>query len=377
MPPLTSISAQLAAVAESTWGVPVTPSVFVPMVSETMAIASDNRVESNAIIAGARVLRSGQWDGGLRMVGGDLGLELPSESAAIRLWLEHMMGTVSGSGPWTFTPGSLAGKGLTVQVGVPGIGGTVWPKTYPGCKVNTWEIGWTAGEIVTFGLGLMAKTENLYRTVADGVTNSTTTVTSATAAFTKGDIGQIISGSGIPAGTTIVSITSATSIVISAAATATATGVTIVVGIALASASYASGVETPFHAVGASCTIAGSTAQVKQGTLSGANGLTARPFAGSYYTDEPLETELREYTGELDLEFNDLTQYKRFTDGAEAAMVVTFRSGVKSLALTYNCRFDGDTPQVGGREVVGQGVKIKAVGASTDAGALTMVYTAA
>lgn len=376
MPPLTSISAQMGAVAESTWGVPVTPSVFIPFVSETMAIAPDNRVESNAIIAGAQIIRSGQWAGGLREVGGDLGLELISESAAIRLLLEHMMGTVSGSGPWTFTPGTLAGKGLTLQVGVPGIDGTVYPKTYPGSKINTWEIAWTAGEIVTLGLGVISKTENLYRTVADAVTNSTTTVTSATAAFTIGDIGSIISGSGIPAGATIVSITSATSVVISAAATATATGVTIVVGIALASASYTSGVETPFHAVGASCTIGGTTVQVKQGTIAGANGLVRRMFAGDYYTAEPLGPELRMYTGELDLEFNDPTQYNRFRNGTEAAIVTTFRSGAKSLALTYNARFDGDTPQVGGREVVGQGVKFKAVGSSTDASALTMVYTA-
>ena len=65
------------------------------------------------------------------------------------------------------------------------------------------------------------------RFVADGVTNTTTTVTSATAAFTSADVGSFVTGAGIPAGATIASVTNATTIVLSAAATATATGVVL------------------------------------------------------------------------------------------------------------------------------------------------------
>lgn len=74
------------------------------------------------------------------------------------------------------------------------------------------------------------------RTVADGVTATNTTVTSATAAFvapswgdTGGDLGAAISGAGIPAGAYIVSVESPTSVTISAATTATATGVSITI----------------------------------------------------------------------------------------------------------------------------------------------------
>lgn len=68
------------------------------------------------------------------------------------------------------------------------------------------------------------------RTVKDGATtNTSTNVTSATAAFDSGDVGKKITGTGIPANTTISSVTNATTVVISAAATATATGVTITV----------------------------------------------------------------------------------------------------------------------------------------------------
>jgi hypothetical protein len=67
------------------------------------------------------------------------------------------------------------------------------------------------------------------RTPTDGVLNSTTTVTSATASFSTSDVGAAITGTGIPTSTTIVSVTSATSVVLSHAATATSTGVSITI----------------------------------------------------------------------------------------------------------------------------------------------------
>src|SRR6266436_3195550 len=63
------------------------------------------------------------------------------------------------------------------------------------------------------------------RVVTDGVTtNTSTTVTSATAVFAAGDLGRPISGSGITAGAVITAFASATSVTISAPATATASG---------------------------------------------------------------------------------------------------------------------------------------------------------
>lgn len=60
----------------------------------------------------------------------------------------------------------------------------------------------------------------------DGVENTDTSFTSATAAFTASDLGQPIVGSGIPAGTIIATVTNATTLVLSAATTHTGTGVT-------------------------------------------------------------------------------------------------------------------------------------------------------
>ena len=66
------------------------------------------------------------------------------------------------------------------------------------------------------------------RVVTDGVTTDLSNiVTSDTALFTQDDVGSAISGSGIPALTTIVSVQSPTQVTISLSATATATGVTV------------------------------------------------------------------------------------------------------------------------------------------------------
>jgi lysophospholipase L1-like esterase len=67
------------------------------------------------------------------------------------------------------------------------------------------------------------------RTVANGVLNSTTTITSSTAAFTAADVGVFVTGTGIPAGAKIASVTNGTTAVLSVAATATATGVSITI----------------------------------------------------------------------------------------------------------------------------------------------------
>lgn len=57
------------------------------------------------------------------------------------------------------------------------------------------------------------------RTVADAVFNGTTTVTSATAAFTNADVGaSVVSAGNLAVGTTIVSVTNGTTIVVSVAA---------------------------------------------------------------------------------------------------------------------------------------------------------------
>jgi hypothetical protein len=370
----TGLAAQIGYATETTVGTPVTTAAFLPLISESLT-QDRTRLESNGIIAGRRVLTSDQWASGDVTVSGSVQHELYNRG--LGKLFTAMFGTVAttGAGPYThtFTPGDLTGDSLTVQVGRPATNGTVYPFTYAGMKVASWEIACSAGEIATLGMDLVGQREFAYRVVTDGVTTSgSATLTSATAAFSNDDIGKPISGTGIPAAATISAVASATSITLSANATATGTGVSVTLGVALATATYPSSIK-PLRFNNASVTIGGSAVNVKSLTLSGSNMLDdSRRFLGSQYISEPLEMGLREYTGSIEVEFTDLTQYTRFVAASEAALVASFASGTDSVTITSNVRVDGTTPNVGGREILTQTLPIKCVASSTDASAITV-----
>jgi hypothetical protein len=111
-----------------------------------------------------------------------------------------------------------------------------FPRIYgeiQGLKNTTLEL---AGPVFAdeFGFPLMGilgdVTTTASRSVVDGVLNSTTTVTSATAAFVAADVGKSISAVGIPTGAVIATRVSATNITLSVAATASASGVSLTIG---------------------------------------------------------------------------------------------------------------------------------------------------
>lgn len=368
----TGLAGQWGFKAESTWGVPVVVDKFLPYLSETMT-RSDERLESAGIISGRRVPTSDQWVTGRQRVAGGVQTQLFSKDVATLF--SHMMGDASSP----YTPGDLDGFGLTVQFAKPDVSGTAQPFTYTGCKVANWELGCVVGEIATLGVDLAAKREVLVRTVADGTTATNTTVTSATAAFTDDDIGKPISGGTIPAGATITAVASATSVTISGAASGTGSSLALTIGIALASASYTAA-NKPVKFVGGSATIAGSAASVKRATLKGANGLDVdRYFLGDATMSEPLEADLRAYTAELELEFSSLTQYRRYLNGTEHAVVLSFAvpGTTFALGITTNVRFDGTTPQVGSRGIVPQMIPMKCIASGADSTAISIALTEA
>ncbi len=364
------LAATLGFADEVTWGTPVTPSVFLPLVDESLN-AEVERIDSEGIIAGARVLRSDQWTEGGVTASGDVGLEIHENSKG--LLLKHMFGGSSLVGP--FTPSDLSGLGLTTQVGVPDVDtGTVHPKTLAGGKVASWEVGLVVDEIATLGLSLIGKHLINHRTVVDGATTSgSAAITSATAAFNQDDVGKPITGTGIPAGATIAAVTSTTAATLSANATITGAAVTFTIGTALASPSYAQG--SPLSFVNGTVTLAGTVTKVREITLSGDNALSdSRRFVGTRAMDEPLEEGMRSYTGMIETDYFSDVAYNRFVSGAESALVLVIanRTGSKSVTFTANVRYDGQTPQVGGRGIVGQSLPFTCCGPSTDAGALTV-----
>lgn len=368
-------AAQIGWAIETTAGTIAAPTVFNPLVSESLTIERE-RLEAAGIITGRRVLTTGMWNGGNITAGGDIALELYNRN--LGKLFRGMMGAVNttGSGPYThvFTPGDLSDDVLTVQIGLPGTGGTVHPKTLGGCAIGSWEIACSAGEIATLGATAAAMHGHVgSRAVSDGVLNETTTVTSATAAFTSGDERKPISGTGIPAGAYIVSVTSATAVVISAAATATASSVAITIGTALAAASYAAS-QVPLKFNHGTLSLFGaSIANCKAATVSGNNTLAEdRRFLGNKWRALPIEAGLREYTGTLELEFADLTQLDRFAAGTEGALSLAFTSGADSVTIAGNIRYDGETPTVGDRSILTQNLPFKCVASGADSTALTI-----
>lgn len=145
-------------------------------------------------------------------------------------------------------------------------------------------------------------------------------------------------------------------------------------GTALAVASYAANSDILAFTHGA-LTIAGAAANVRSVTVSGDNGLNLeRYFFSSTSRNEPLEgASRREITGTLEMEFVDLTQYNRFVNGTNAALVLTFTRGSNSIKYTANVRFDGETPDVDSMDIVDLSVPFKAVttSAMTDASAFS------
>lgn len=152
-------------------------------------------------------------------------------------------------------------------------------------------------------------------------------------------------------------------------------GMTETNGVAVASASYDSALE-PFVFSEASLTIGGSAVNtVKSLEIVGDNNLSNRFRLGSATSREYLENGMRNYTGTVTTDFESLTAYDRFVNGTEAALVATFDNGTESLVFTMNVRFDGETPELSGMEMLEQSLPFKCVSATNDASAITAVLT--
>jgi hypothetical protein len=115
-------------------------------------------------------------------------------------------------------------------------------------------------------------------------------------------------------------------------------------------------------------TVAGGAARIKKFSLKASHSLDDDDYAlGSALRGRPEENGLREITGTIEAEFDSLTDYNRFRDGTETAIVLDFVgptiSGVQKfgLTLTVNARIDGKTPSVSGPGVLQRSMPFKIV----------------
>ncbi|WP_267909537.1 phage tail tube protein [Micromonospora coerulea] len=128
---------------EITYGTAVAPVRFLEMVKEGIK-GKYERIDSEAFRAGQRVLHKDRFQPNPKGAEGDIDLE--GMDSTLGMLFKHSMGAFSSAAPvggfttHTFTVGDLKGKSLTVQVGRVDNTGTLYPFTYEGGKVASFEL---------------------------------------------------------------------------------------------------------------------------------------------------------------------------------------------------------------------------------------------
>lgn len=152
-----SLLGQVGWKSEVTWGTAVTVDTFHPGWISGNPVREQPPLVSRGIRAGRRVAAC--LSTGPKTVSGPMTFELYNQPMATLL--RHMFGTIAttGVGPYTHTasPGSLNGKSMTVQVGIPSSDGTVRAFTYSGAKIPSWTLSASSGEIATLETEISAK----------------------------------------------------------------------------------------------------------------------------------------------------------------------------------------------------------------------------
>ena len=140
--------------SEATPGTAVVVDTFQPFRSES--IKQNIEYLDTQTVSARKVLRLTKQ--GSKTVEGSLTTELPNTDIAELL--AHMFGGVAfATGVHTFTPDDLTGKALTLQVGRPASTGTVHAFTYAGCKVASWSLSASVGDIATLEVSVVGMTE--------------------------------------------------------------------------------------------------------------------------------------------------------------------------------------------------------------------------
>lgn len=148
---------QWGAKSEVTWGTAVTVDKFHGGFLSGNPVREQPPMRSKGIRAGRRLTACVST--GAKDVAGDFSFEL--YTAPLAMLLRHMFGTINttGAGPYVHTasPGTLTGKSMTIQVGIPGTAGVVHAFTYSGAKISDWTLKASAGEIAMLDLSVVAK----------------------------------------------------------------------------------------------------------------------------------------------------------------------------------------------------------------------------
>lgn len=307
-------NAQLGVAEETDYGALVTPSRFYEFRSEGLQ-RTINRIESQAIRKGDRLLRSDRWAPGQESVEGDITAEIAYKSFG--LWFKHAFGAVATSQPdatnnpdvyeHLFTLGQLEDKSLTAQVGLDDI-----PKAYTGIVISSWSIEVSNDGFALLQLSLAGREE---------------------------DLGEPLAAVSYPTGLVLLPFTHARLDV--GAST---------VQVNQASVSCDNQLATDRYALGSGLMRRPAEAQRRQVTGSVEADFDSLTLYNRYINGEEAKLVLDFVGPAIDADFN------------------------YQLEVTANARYDGDTPTVGGFEEIRQPLNFKAVDPDDGTASFELLY---
>jgi len=314
----TGLGATLGFAAEVTPGTFVTPARWFQFEKESLklkkkAIQGQGLNGSLFELASRRVYTN-------RQVAGAIPFDITDRSFG--LLLKNMLGAVALGAPasgvtlQTHTPAALVGTSMSVQVGRPSTDGTIQPFSYRGLKVIDWEIACAVEQGAKLNLTF------------DGWDETTATAYTAPSFLAANPL--TFAGGSVLVGGTV----------------STTAGITTVAG-------------SPT-----------TLATVKSASVKGQNPLdTSRFFLGSSVKKEQLDNGFRKITGQMDVEFGNLTDvYTAFSADTATAIQLNFVGPVIGGALHSFLNvlipvafFEEGPPEVDGPKTLSQKVTFTAL----------------
>lgn len=406
------ISATLGIATETTVGTPVPVTRFAEFDTETLNMKK-HTIQGEGLRGGGLVKRGSRRQVVAREAGGDISFDAPSNG--LGLFLQHMLGSFSttptslGGGLFRqiHNLGSLQGKAFTTQVIKPDTAGTLNPFTYPGCKVTGWELSTQQSQQVKLKLTLDALDEATSGNSFAGTTLSSAATAGASsfssvATIPAGSYVTIDTGllrevvlTGTPSGAGPFTIPTTTPLQDSHAVGATvtsATGVSYGAAVAAQTASYTAG-TTLFNFSAGSLILGGvvtapsglwtttgglTAGNVRSVTIKGSNPLKVDRWGlGSQVRSEQLENNWREYTADVEIEFQSRYLYDVYAADANLTLDLQFTApggAVLSVFAPVAFQNDGTQPQVGGPDIIILKLSFEILDDGVN-GALQVVYT--
>ncbi|MEH0578996.1 phage tail tube protein [Streptomyces sp. B21-108] len=165
------LGAQLGIAAESSYGTFIAPTRFSEFTKQSLALKKTT-AQSAGIAAGRLLPLSSRRVVTRQEAVGSVDMEVANKGMG--LWIQSLMGTtvtpvqqgVTTAYLQTHTLATVAGKSLTIQMGVPLTTGTVTDKSFVGCRLTSGEFACGVGEMLTASFEIDAKNCDETQTLA-------------------------------------------------------------------------------------------------------------------------------------------------------------------------------------------------------------------